>query len=308
MRKIILSAVLLAASVAAHAQTTYTAADVAKHATATDCWMILNTSKVYNFTPYTSLHPGGKASISSACGQQGDAAFASVPHSANAVAIEASYLIGTLGAAVPPISVTVSPSTATLALHATQQFTGTVKGSSSGMTWTVSPANLGTISANGMFTATTAGQGMVTVASQQDQTKSATAMVTVSAATPPPPPAAVTVSVTPSALTLSTNSSHTFVATVTNSTQGVTWTASAAIGKINTNGVLVSAMAPATGTVTATSVQDPLKSASVQVTLTSPVAAPPAPPAQPVPPAPPATCTPGSGGSDDGDGKHHHED
>jgi cytochrome b involved in lipid metabolism len=48
MRKLILSAVLLAG--VAHAQTTYTAADVAKHATAADCWMILNGSKVYNLS------------------------------------------------------------------------------------------------------------------------------------------------------------------------------------------------------------------------------------------------------------------
>ena len=63
MRKILLSAALLAASVA-HAQTTsYTLADVAKHATATDCWMVLNTNKVYNFTPFVSMHPGGSSMV-----------------------------------------------------------------------------------------------------------------------------------------------------------------------------------------------------------------------------------------------------
>src|ERR1700682_1960140 len=85
MRKRILSAVLLAASVA-HAQTTtYTAADVALHATAADCWMILNTNKVYNFTLFVSMHPGGSTMVPY-CGKVGDGGFTSVSHSSPAVA------------------------------------------------------------------------------------------------------------------------------------------------------------------------------------------------------------------------------
>ncbi len=300
MRKIIFSAVLLAASLA-HAQTTYTAADVAKHAAAADCWMILNTSKVYNLSAYTSIHPGGQGSISNYCGKNGDPGFASVPHSAAAVAAQAPYLIGSLGTTPPPapITVQITPPNATIALHATEQFIGTVTGSNTGMTWTVAPATLGSISANGLFTGTTAGQGTVTVASQQDGTKTASALITVSAATPPPPPTTIVVTVTPSALTMTAGASHTFTADVTNSTQGVVWTASASIGKITANGVLTSATVPATGKVTATSVQDPSKSASVQVTLTSAVV---------TPPPPPTSCPPGNGGGDDGGGKHHHDD
>lgn len=297
MRKFILSAVLLAASVA-HAQTTYTAADVAKHATAADCWMILNTSKVYNLSAYTGVHPGGQGSISAYCGKSGDPGFASVPHSAAAVAAQAPYLIGTLGAAPAPITVKISPPNATIALHATEQFIGTVTGSNTGMTWTVAPATLGSISANGLFTGTTAGQGTVTVASQQDGTKTASAVITVSAATPPPPPTTISVTVTPSALTMNAGASHTFNANVTNSTQGVVWTASAALGKITANGVLTASTVPATGKVTATSVQDPTKSASAQVTSTSVVVTPP----------PPTTCPPRSGGGDDDGGQHHHDD
>jgi hypothetical protein len=299
MRKIILSAVLLAASVA-HAQTTYTAADVAKHATAADCWMILNTSKVYNLSAYTAGHPGGQGSISAYCGKNGDPGFASVHHSAGAVAAQVPYLIGSLGTAPPPapITVKISPPNATIALHATEQFIGTVTGSNTGMTWTVAPATLGSIGANGLFTGTTAGQGTVTVASQQDGTKTASALITVNPATPPPPPTTIAVTVTPSALTMNAGASHTFTANVTNSTQGVMWTASAALGKITANGLLTASTVPATGKVTATSVQDPTKFASVQVTLTSAV----------VPPPPPTTCPPGGGGGDDGGGQHHHDD
>ncbi len=153
----------------------------------------------------------------------------------------------------------ISPTNATVKIGATDQFTATVTGSTTGTAWTLNPATLGTLSANGLFTATTAGQGTITAASQQDPTKSASAVITVSSATPPPPPSAITVTVTPSALTLAAGASHQFSATLTNSTQGVNWTASAAIGKITSNGMLTSAMVPATGKVTATSVQDPTK-------------------------------------------------
>jgi hypothetical protein len=290
--KILLSAALLTVGVA-HAQTTsYTLADVAKHASAADCWMVLNSTKVYNFTPFVSMHPGGSTMVPY-CGKNGDPGFASVPHSSNAVALETTYLIGALVAAPAPISVTITPPNATIKIGGTEQFTPTVVGSTAGVAWTLSPSTLGTISASGLFTGVVAGQGTVTAASTQDATKSASALITVSAATPPPP-AAITVSVNPSALSLTTGATHQFNATLTNSTLGVTWTAAAAIGKISATGALTAAMVPASGKVTATSVQDPTKSASVQVTLTA---------ATPVPP--PANCPPpkhhddGQPGTDD---------
>jgi cytochrome b involved in lipid metabolism len=286
MRKILLSAVLLAASVS-HAQTTsYTLADVAKHATAADCWMVLNSTKVYNFTPFVSMHPGGSTMVPY-CGKNGDPGFASVNHSSNAVALETTYLIGALVAAPAPISVTLTPTNATIKIGATEQFTPTVVGSTAGVAWTLSPSTLGTISASGLFTGVVAGQGTVTAASTQDATKSASALVTVSAATPPPP-AAIVVSVNPSALSLNTGATHQFNATLTNSTLGVTWTATAAIGKISATGALTAAMIPASGKVTATSIQDPTKSASVQVTLSAVATVP-----------PPANCPPP---------RHHYDD
>jgi cytochrome b involved in lipid metabolism len=286
MRKILLSAALLTAGVS-HAQTTsYTLADVAKHATAGDCWMVLNSTKVYNFTPFVSMHPGGSTMVAY-CGKNGDPGFASVNHSSNAVALEPTYLIGALVAAPAPIAVTLTPTNASIKVGGTEQFTPTVVGSTAGVAWTLSPSTLGTISASGLFTGVVAGQGTVTAASTQDATKSASALITVSAATPPPP-AAIVVSVSPSALSLAAGATHQFNATLTNSTLGVTWTATAAIGKISATGALTAAMVPASGKVTATSVQDPTKSASVQVTLTAVTVVP-----------PPATCPPP---------KHHHDD
>ena len=291
MRNLILSAVLLSASVA-HAQTTtYTAADVALHATATDCWMILNNNKVYNFTLFVSMHPGGGTMVPF-CGKNGDPGFASVPHSSHAVALETTYLIGSLAAAPAPISVSIVPSTATLNVGGSVQFAPKVSNSTAGVSFTVSPSSMGTISASGLFTGLSAGQGTVTAASTQDPTKSASALVTVNSVAAPPPVNSIGVSISPSAVSVNVGTQTRFKATVANSTQGVVWTASPSAGTIDKTGLLSAALVPGNGTVTAISVADPSKSATVEVTLTA------------------VTCTPGggnSGGGDD-DGGHHHGD
>jgi len=296
MKRLILSAALLGVGVANAQTANYTLADVAKHATATDCWMVLN-SKVYNVTAFIPMHPGGNIMVAS-CGKDGTAAFNGVPHSSNAVALEAPYLIGNLVSTAPAsISVQLAPTNATVNVGATVQFTPTVTNSTSGVAWTVSPSSLGTISSSGLFTAVTAGGGTITATSMQDTTKSASASITVSA-TPSPPAHTITVTITPSALSLNVGAKAQFTATLTNSTQGVTWSATKSIGTIDKNGVLTAAMTPGTGTVTATSIDDPTKSHSVQVTVT------------------PVQCTPAQGGGghdrdDDtgaGSNTHRHDD
>lgn len=54
--------------------TTYTIADVAKHATATDCWSVVS-GKVYNLTNWVNTHPGGPAVIVGMCGIDGTAVY-----------------------------------------------------------------------------------------------------------------------------------------------------------------------------------------------------------------------------------------
>ena len=267
MKRLMFLAMFLAATVAQAQSTSYTLADVAAHASASDCWMVLNSSKVYNLTPFIAMHPGGNSIVAS-CGKDGTSAFASVPHTSNAVALEATYLIGSLATAPVAISVTISPANAALNVGSTAQFTPKVANSTVGVAWTVSPSTLGTISASGLFTALAAGQGTVTAASMQDSTKSATALITVNSSTPVPGHT-IAVTVSPSAMTVNAGSRAKFRATLANSSQGVTWTASAALGTIDKNGVLIAAQTPGTGTVTATSVEDPTKSASAQVTLTA---------------------------------------
>jgi hypothetical protein len=272
MKRLILITALIAAG-AAHAQTpNYTLADVAQHATATDCWMVLNTSKVYNFTPFISMHPGGDT-MNAFCGKDGTLAFAGPPaathrHSANAVALETPYFIGNLVTGPVSISVTVAPANATTTVGGTVQFTPKVANSTTGVAWTVAPASLGSISASGLFTAVTVGSGTITATSQQDSTKSASASLTVST-TPKPTPNMIAVTINPSALTLNQGQRMRFRAALTNSTSGVTWSTTGSIGSINNRGVFVAGLTAGTGTVTATSVDDPTKSASAQVTITT---------------------------------------
>src|ERR1700737_1026219 len=145
MKRLLMIAALVGASVVANAQSaTYTLADVAKHATATDCWMVLNTTKVYNFTPFVTMPPGGSTMVPY-CGKEGDPGFASVNHSPHAVALKATYLIGPLVAAPAPISVTLTPANAAIKVGGTEQFTPKVVGSTAGVAWTLSPSTLGTI-------------------------------------------------------------------------------------------------------------------------------------------------------------------
>lgn len=52
----------------------YTLADVAHHATATDCWTVVN-GVVYDLTRWIEAHPGGQQAIIAICGADGSAAF-----------------------------------------------------------------------------------------------------------------------------------------------------------------------------------------------------------------------------------------
>jgi hypothetical protein len=270
MKRLLYIAALLAAGLA-HAQLpTYTIADVAQHASASNCWMVLNSNQTYNFTNYIALHPGANAMVPY-CGKDGTQAFSGLPHSARAIALQPSYLIGTLVVASLPISVSLTPASGLTTVGQSLQFALTVNNSTQGVAWTLVPASLGTISASGQFTATTVGSGTITATSLEDTSKFASANVTVNATTPPPPNT-VAVAMTPSAVTVRQGSRVRFRATVTNSTTGVTWSTTGTIGTIDANGVFTAGTTVGTGTVVATSVDDPRKAATSQVTVTAPTA------------------------------------
>jgi RHS repeat-associated protein len=95
---------------------------------------------------------------------------------------DASFIVNGL-----PVSITVSPTTATLSANQTEQFTATVSNTgNTAVAWAISPVSVGTISASGLYTApaSISGQQTVTVTatSQADTTKAASATVSL---TPP---------------------------------------------------------------------------------------------------------------------------
>ena len=53
---------------------TYTLAEVAKHASPSDCWVAID-SNVYDLTQWIAEHPGGPSPIESMCGTDGTSAF-----------------------------------------------------------------------------------------------------------------------------------------------------------------------------------------------------------------------------------------
>jgi hydroxybutyrate-dimer hydrolase len=94
------------------------------------------------------------------------------------------------------VSVTISPTTATVAARATQQFAATVgNASDQTVTWSVQEASGGAVDANGLYTApTVTGTYHVIATSKADPTRSATATVTVVPALNSAPPSMVAAS------------------------------------------------------------------------------------------------------------------
>src|ERR1700675_971657 len=174
----------------------YTLADVAKHNTPADCWIILNSTEVYNVTPYLNLHPAGAGPITPFCGANATTAFNNVGHSARAVGLEATYLIGTL--VTTSIAVTISPATASLTPRQQQPLVANVSNSTMGVKW--SATSVGTIDQTGQYTAVNPGTGTVTATSVEDPTKSASASVTVTSV---PSTGGVAVTVSPGSMTVS---------------------------------------------------------------------------------------------------------
>lgn len=72
-------------------------AEVAKHSSLKDCWVIIS-NKVYNVSGYLSAHPGAAASIIPYCGKEASKAYATkdknTPHSDYAVSLLANYYVG----------------------------------------------------------------------------------------------------------------------------------------------------------------------------------------------------------------------
>jgi hypothetical protein len=83
-----------------------TPAEIAKHNTQSDCWLIIN-GKVYDVTTYLRQHPGGVAEITQTCGADGTHLFETKDgrgnnHSAYAYQLLSQYYVGDLGSSANP--------------------------------------------------------------------------------------------------------------------------------------------------------------------------------------------------------------
>jgi hypothetical protein len=169
------------------------------------------------------------------------------------------------GSATPPaqISLAISPTSASMQVGKTQQFTATVTGSTNtAVNWS---ATGGTISSSGLYTApNTAGSYMVRATSVADTSKLASATVNVTA------PTVVAISISPTSASLLTNGTQQFSATVSGTTNtAVTWSTSG--GTVSTSGLYTAPPTAGTYTVKATSATDTTKSASATVTVSVPI-------------------------------------
>lgn len=164
-----------------------------------------------------------------------------------------------------PISVAIAPTSASLALNGSQQFTASVTNSSNqAVNWSVQEgAAGGAVSASGLYQAphNSAGTFHVQAASQADPTKTSSSVVTVH----------LGVSVSPTPATLTLGQSQSFTATVTGSSNAaVNWSVQEgeAGGTITAAGVYT-APTNAGGTfhVVAVSQADPTESATAVITV-----------------------------------------
>jgi len=206
------------------------------------------------------------------------------------VIVKATSLVdGTAGTAVVTlqspnaISVSISPTSASVAVNQQQQFTATVSGTQdTSVVWRLSGigcvgSSCGTLSANGLYTAPPSVPispvVTVTATSVADPSKSASASVVITQAN------TITVTISPTSAQVPPNGQQQFTATVTGTTNtGVLWSvygagcAGLSCGFISNSGLYTApsvAPNPPTVTVQATSIADQTKFATATVTISS---------------------------------------
>jgi uncharacterized protein YjdB len=177
-------------------------------------------------------------------------------------------------------TITLSPPFPSVVTGTTQQLSTTLRDPNGfaitdnrPVTWTSSASTIASVSGSGLVTAH--GPGAATIAASSDK-RSGNTTVTVTAAPPPPVVPVATVAVTPATASVAVGQTTPLTATLrdangaTLSGRAVSWsTSSGGIATVSTNG-LVTAVAPGTATITATSEG---KSGQSTITVPSPVVA-----------------------------------
>jgi O-glycosyl hydrolase len=167
---------------------------------------------------------------------------------------------------VPPIAVSVTPGSATVAFGGSASFSCSISGSTdTGCAWSIAEgAAGGNISASGAYTPPgSAGTYHVVATSHADPTKTASVAVTVTPAS---------VAIGPTSATVPEGGSTTFSCTATGAADtGCTFSvAEAGGGSVTSSGVYTAPNSAGTYHVVATSHADPTKTASAVVTVTPP--------------------------------------
>ncbi|WP_257460261.1 hypothetical protein [Archangium lipolyticum] len=172
---------------------------------------------------------------------------------------------GTLRVNVVPVTIALTPGTDTVDQGAVVEFSASVTGTpNTAVTWSVEGgANNGTITSSGIYTAPNIeGTYTILATSVADPTKKGSATLTVRP---------IAVSLTPAQPSTHTTGSLTFSASVTGTkgSTAVTWSVEGGAnnGTIDGSGVYTAPSRGGTYTVVATSVADPTKKATVQVTV-----------------------------------------
>src|SRR4029077_19848621 len=144
----------------------------------------------------------------------------------------------------PAVTISISPTAASVVTTKTQPFTATVtNATNTAVTWQVNGVTggdsaHGTISASGLYTAPSAVPNPATVTvsaiSQADPTKSASATMTITASQNP-----VVISISPTVASVVTTQTQPFTATVTNTTNTtVTWQVNGVTGGDSAHGTI----------------------------------------------------------------------
>ena len=178
-------------------------------------------------------------------------------------------LSSSTGPPPPSISLSLSPSAASLPPAGTQQFTAAVTGSSNtAVSWSVAPG-VGSISSTGLYTA----PGSVSSAQTVTVTATSAANPSMSAPATVSLQPGVSVTLSPAIAAPALSGTQQFTASVTGSSNtAVSWAIAPAVGSISSTGLYTapsSVSGSQTVTVTATSAADPSKSASATITLSS---------------------------------------
>ncbi|MBL0938728.1 MAG: Ig-like domain-containing protein [Gemmatimonadaceae bacterium] len=239
----------------------------------------LTTGETEQFSASVSADPGANTSVIWRSSQPAIASVSSnglvTAMSAGSVTITAVSVGDTTRRAsasvtvLSPVGVSVSPSSATMALNDQRTLVASVQasgGQSTAVTWRTSNASVATVSSGGVVTATGFGSASITAVSVADTTRRASAAITVN-------PQVMSVSVSPSTASLNTGQSVQLQPTV--NAQGslstaVTFVSSnPGVASVNFSG-MVSAIGQGNATITVRSVADTSKTATAAIAVSAP--------------------------------------